>query len=232
MGYLQDYRTRVNAYASSPVDSMTKTYEKFINDAFQNSPAYRTGTLNGNPIEFQLVSGKNSKDMYREKEFLFRPNTSIERGDIIILNSESWLVVDTNYTNNISPKASVILCNEDLKWNDAVGNTISYPCATIQYRSIRTISEDKQDINLPQGHMFCLAPMNTDTNSIRYKQRFLFCNQPYEITGIDCSTTTYNGKGVIYFSVSVVPEKDTDDHVNEVADNTEQQGTNIGGWTL
>ena len=222
MGWRDDYRARVNAYGGNIAGSYLGSTKSFINSSFANSPSYRLGKLNGTDIDFLFESGDNKKDQFGEKIFIFRPDTVVYRGDIIQIDSDNFIAFDINDRTSISPRVTGILCDTVLNWKDASGTTYSYPCVTVPYRSVRTIQSDSYTLNLAEGHMFAVVQMNTDTQTIALKQRFILGNQVYEISGIDDSNYAYNGKGIIYFTVTV-STKDSrfnDDWVNRIADNS------------
>lgn len=229
MSYFDDYKNRLDEYGGSISGSRMAVTEVIINRSFADSPSFRVGTLNNNSLDLRVERGKDLKDENNSKTFLFRPNSVVDRGDLIDVDGDNWIVIDRNYTNNLLPKADVLLCNEHLNW-DQDGSLISYPCATRQYRPLRSIKEDREDINLPSGYLFVLAPHNEDTRKVKLRQRFILGDQAYEVVGVDSTTYVYRDKGVVYFSVSIVPEKDRDDITNRVADNSGLNGSNTGGW--
>jgi hypothetical protein len=213
--YLNDYRNRM-----SKVSLVEHTKQEFVKK-FIGNPNYKVITINGTQYETLYSQGKTSS----EKSLLFTPNTKIDIGSVVELNSHSYLIMDFlgEGINEVYPNATLKLCNSTYpiksnktkvlktdsqgkpvldKFGDPVyiytdGATVNLPC--IVESSIIAADENKQ-LPIPQGQLRVTLSYRDD---VKVNDTFSMYNNTYKIRGIDY-TKVINGKGIITLAVEQV----------------------------
>jgi len=208
--YYDNYITRITAYGDNSRETQINASVAVVNSLFANNPSYTTITIDSVSTGVILLDGKDST----HKFILFLPDTTIIIGEIVtitttinsITNSAYWLVTDF-VSSPISPKASIELCNETLKWQDSIGFKYSIPC--IATRSLLTkmeIKETNYAISLLQGEMNVFVPNTPITETIIAQQKFYLGNYVYEVAGID----DISNIGIIRFSMKTSTKAESD----------------------
>lgn len=201
--YLSEYRERVTK--SSLVEHTKQAFVKM----FIGNPNYRVLTINGTQYETLYSQGRNSN----EKSLLFTPNTIVDIGSVVQLNSNSYLIMDFQGEgiNEIYPSAALKLCNSAypiklnktrlLKGHDQYNKPIyteSYevdrlePC--IVEMGTVTTDTDKQLV-IPQNTMHITIKYQP-SDTLKVNHEFEMYNNKYKITDIDY-TKVINDKGII-----------------------------------
>jgi hypothetical protein len=213
--YLNDYRSRM-----SKVSLVEHTKQEFVKK-FIGNPNYKVITINDTQYETLYSQGKTSS----EKSLLFTPNTKIDIGSVVELNSHSYLIMDFQGEgiNEVYPNATLKLCNSTYpiknnktkvlkndsqgkpildKFGDPVyiytdGATVNLPC--IVESSIIAADENNQ-LPIPQGQLRVTLSYRDD---VKVNDTFSMYNNTYKIRGIDY-TKVVNGKGIITLAVEQV----------------------------
>jgi hypothetical protein len=213
------YRYRMRLGQESAMESMKAGTKLIVNQTFHESPTFRTVYLNG--IEYDARVSVDNKETV--KEILFRPDTVIDKGDVINFDGTHWLVNNT-YDNDIYPTCSVELCNEWLRWIDDNNNSFAYPCVVSgKSYDLDDLKEGKYIIySETTVEIYC--QYNTDTKTIKPQTRFIFNGKPYQIDGVDAVSDVAFGKGLIRLKATETLVE-TDDNIPEnIADNRDE------GW--
>jgi hypothetical protein len=216
--YLNQYRERVNKSSADRLVEHTK--QSFIK-MFIGNPNYRLITIDGIQYETLYSQGKTSD----EKSLLFTPNTKVDKGCIVEINNNSYLIIDFQGEgiNEIYPSATLKLCNSTYpfkqngtktlkldaqgkpvlnQFGDPVyintdGQVINIPC--IVTSSIIAADENKQ-LPLPEGQLQVTMQYRDD---IKVNDTFSMYNNTYKIRNIDY-TKVINDKGIMTLSVEQV----------------------------
>lgn len=217
---LNSYRNRVNA--SDSMDAITGHTKLFINHTFPESPLFAQVMVEGVTLDARI--GNDAKS--NERQLLFRPDTSIYKGDIVQFQAENWLTLDF-IADEIYPKADVRLCNQWLKWRNGNDILVSYPVVVLG--KTFELEQDERFMLTPERDLVVLAQYNPSTTELRLQQRFLLEKQSYEIVGIDDLSEVHNEHGIIKIYLELTSLQTTDDVVEEVADN-DKTDTGWGNW--
>jgi hypothetical protein len=200
--------------ATSESSSIYNSTVDFINRNFKNSQTYKVITVDGVSTDARVVSTDNGL----EREVIFRPNTTLNYGLILGIDSENWIVMD--YTlDTLSPKAIAKLCNQSINWKDGsnvVKSAYAFTTTNIRYQ----MNDNSLNLTLPEGTIYVFVKMTDDTNSIKITQRFIIGNHVYEVIGIDDLMLSEGSSGVIKFTMRLTPENVNDDFTTKIADNT------------
>jgi len=219
VGYLDKYRKRLEASGIDEIDAYNQATSDFINEQFSNAPSYRKAKLNGVDLDIRVTfDSQATKDSLgsRKRNVLFRPNTNVSSGSILEFDDQKWLLFDV-FKDQLAPRASAQLCNDNLQWAEKDGTIRSFPCVASSLNLIRyRIDNNKYGIDSLDNGLFVFVSMNPYTLSIVASQRFIFGNQVFEVSGLDEST--FNGVIQIILRNSLKTEKD--DLAGKIADNS------------
>lgn len=213
---LYKYRRRLKK--DTAMNGIAESTKQIINNIFHESANYQFVFLNGIKFDARVSVEEDETKL----EVLFRPNTEVNKGDIVEINANHWLVENV-YTNDIYPTAYVLKCNEWLRWK--VDNVISvYPCV-VKSTSI-SLEEGKYMIH-SENLVEIITPYNEDTKKIKPTQRFILNDKAYEIEGTDILSNVIFGKGYITMKATETLQEVDDNFIDDIADN---QGSNWGSW--
>ena len=214
---LYNYRRRLET--NNIMEDMESNTIDFIEKTFHEAPNFKEVFLNGYKTDARIDTENDSNQL----SILFRPNTEINKGDIINFDSTHWLVNNTS-ENPIYPTAYVDLCNEWLRWINDNGETKVYPAVIVSKKY--DLNQDEQII-IAENTLTIRVSYNNDTKQIKHLQRFIISDIPYEIRGIDAISNVNFGKGYIELKAQQSLLEANDDLDNDIADN---EGSNWGAW--
>lgn len=220
MTYFDHYKKRLQVSGNGLGGAFKNSTVDVVNKTFADSPFYRKILVNDVEVEVRLIT---TKDL-GERLILFRPSTTVDVGDRVNIDGESWLVFGFN-DNEVYPKAIIRLTNDSLRWKDSEGTLHSQPClATNEQYTKYEIEPNRYSVNLVRGGVYIYAPLNAETVSIKPSTRFIVGSQVYEVHGVDDMTYRYQGKGLVQVIVQFTTSNDKDDFVNGIADNSAMNG--------
>lgn len=208
MSYMDDFKARMNQNGNSVAESQFNTTANFINSHFADSPFYKVVKVNGTiDLEVQLQdissvtrSANVSLVQNTLKFMLLKPNTSVNIGDMVELDSIFWIVSDFISDNTLFPKAKIEKCNFVLPLKTGETKTLvgydglKRPVYDIQptftnvqcllRTSVATIGLN-QPINLPQGQVSITTQYNDISKSIKEDDNFEIYDRQYKVIGFD-----------------------------------------------
>lgn len=214
---LYNYRRRLSN--DNAMGEMTNTTKAFVENTFHDAPNFKEVFLNGYETDARIDTENDSNQL----SILFRPNTKVNKGDIINFDTTHWLVNNTN-DNPIFPTAYVDLCNEWLRWIDDSDISKVYPAVVISKKY--DLNQDEQII-IAENTLTIRIPYNNDTKKIKHLQRFIINDIPYEIHGIDAISNVNLGIGYIELKAEQSLLEASDDLNTDIANN---DGSNWGAW--
>lgn len=206
MSYFETYRSRLLSQGNSSAESVINSTKQVINNSFDSSLSARTVLIEGLSITVIVNQGKNSE----EKSILFKPDTVINIGTVVIIDSFNYLVMDFE-ANEVYPVAKLKLCNSTfpiqsdktqvLKGYNEFDEPIyeytesppeNVPCIV----EAKIISDSVEEaINLPEGRLNVVIPFREHPDIAEGKQ-FTMYGSSYQIIGIDY-TKSVNKKGIL-----------------------------------
>jgi hypothetical protein len=197
MGYLDTYRSRLNAYGNSSQDSIMTDSKSMLDGSIDNSPLKSTIQINGIDINVLVTQGKN--DNY--KNVVFKSSANYQTGDIATIDGYKWLFMEVNQTL-INKTASVRLCNSTLTipgdttktivgydemgrpiYDETTSPSTTLPCIA---ESKVYMSQDQEPINLPNGRLVVTVPY-TNNDKIKLNFEFDMYGNGYEVSHVDSS---------------------------------------------
>lgn len=197
------YKKRLEANGGSIGNSISESTISSVNTSFKDSPDFKVVHINGVGYDARVVEG----DTPHEKTLLFRPKTIVKSGNVILINSQNWLVTEF-YDNEIYPKADITLCNnvlhivtsviESIDSYDQMGRPITtktetytdFPCVV---RVDSTSLDEDNKLVISDGSLNITTNYNT---YITEGTTFKMFNKTFKISNIDF-TKVIGSDGVI-----------------------------------
>lgn len=212
MSYFETYRSRLLSQGNSSAESVINTTKQVVNNSFDTSLSTKTVLIDGVSIIAIVNQGKSSE----EKSILFKPDTVIDKGTVVTIDSLNYLAMDFE-ANEVYPVAQVRLCNStfpiqsdktQVLLTDEFGNPILNDFGEQQYEwtylteDVPCIVEAKitsdsveEAINLPEGRLDIIIPYR-ESEGIAEGKQFSMYGSSYQIIGIDY-TKSVNKKGIL-----------------------------------
>lgn len=223
MGAFDDYRNRLATQGGSLSQAYDNDTTNFINVTFTNSPTYTQVTVDGTQYDARVIRTDNP----HMKKVMFRPATRIYEGGLVTLNEDTWLVQKFE-PHPLYPVATILQCNESLRWYDSGRVLHTDPCVFISLHRMIALTQDVA-METIKYQMRVLTQKNPDTELIQISQRFILGSQAYIVVGVDNASYVYDGHGLLELSVEATPFLAGDDRTNKIADNTKLWTKNSGG---
>lgn len=213
--------------AQSNLTAKQREINRIKNDiitGFENSPSFETITISSVSYDVQIVEVSSLTKNPNKKKILMKPEDTIDVGDIVVWNGNSWLVTDLDDDTGIQYIGIIDKCNNTLKWLDQYNNIITHFCTVINKSLYTTGIDENKYIIVGDGQVNVTVSSNEDTLTLDRNKRFLFgYNGVYDCWKITQADRT-SQPGVIQFVMAyedINPE--TDDLINGIAnayDNT------------
>ncbi len=207
--YFQTFKDLVNQKQFQSDNSLMDRNKEVFADNFDTSPLSTTITVNDVNTVAMIRQEKDSN----KKKLIFRPDTKIDIGSVIRINSSYYLTLDflSEGINEVYPTAKVQLCNSTLPiqsgktrvlighddfgeeiWETVESTTKEIPC--IVESSVQSYRQNEA-INLPEGQILLTIPY-TESEELTEGKEFNMYGSTYQIIGIDYSKVI-NKKGIL-----------------------------------
>ena len=198
------------------------------------SGTYQDVDVRINQVQDNKTGEKRTDDW---KKLLFKElDHSVDLGRHYQFQSNYWLTVNIEKINTLTQSATVRRCNNALRWQDGGGGIHVVPCV-IDYliKQNADYSTAGSAFVILNGMIEVFVQLNSDTNTLKPNQRFLFGNgnnggnwTSYRIEGggirnYDNQQTLSNSSyGVLQLTMKAdFANYDTDDVTNGIADVTQ-----------
>lgn len=213
---LHNYKRRLENGSKNSIDNT----KKFLNDNFAQSPFYQIVLVDGEEIEAIINDEKTTE----EKTLLLRPNTDMEKGQIVEFNNHLWLIMDFN-NDEIYPTLKLRLCNQRLT------NIVSLAVIPVVALGKRTDFDEDEEYLIVTTNEISVYASYQQAKNFELQDRFTMNLREYEIIGIDDVTEVYEGKGIVKFTMerTDTPAPPMEEAPTETP--TETPPTDEGGWT-
>lgn len=207
MTYHDKYRTRMNAYGVSQVDSNKNMFELLLKNEIANSPSYYEVFIDGSTIPTGVRIVSSEKDL--ERTLLSLNGSNVKLGAIIEWQNQNWLVVEHISVDGVYLKSKMKLCPSTLKWLDSQGNVKETPFTLKSSPSSSYGLEEDKIMILSNERRTILVQSNADTQQIKKGKRFIFDDRAWKVIG-------YNGlnEGILELTLE-------EDQINTATDNVE-----------
>ncbi|RYI30608.1 hypothetical protein EVU96_09335 [Bacillus infantis] len=215
--YFQTFKDLVNQKQFQSDNSLMDRNKEVFADNFDTSPLSTSVTVDDEDAVAMIRQEKDSN----KKKLIFRPDTKIDIGSVIRINSSYYLTLDflSEGINEIYPTAKVQLCNSTLpiqsgKTRVLIGNNPRtgepiydwvegeeklVPCVTETRYSIR---ENNDKIPIPDGTML-ITMQYQESLPIQNNFEFSMYDERYKVVYVD-RTKVLNGKGIIVITAERV----------------------------
>lgn len=192
------YKAYINSMAKTPQEDWEESYQEASNDFWENTSTATIingqdsiSSLTYNEEEVQLNSliniatGENFGDQYRKIIYKTYSEQLGWLGKYYIIDSKKWLLTNTN-TRIGSVKSAVLRkCNNILKWYDSNGLLKEYECVYSKRLNGTNLDYGAEGVPQIDADGQILVQRNSNTNAIKYNQRFLFDGHAFQVKQID-----------------------------------------------
>jgi Bacterial Ig-like domain (group 2) len=213
LGYLDDFKKRVNLRGKTIIDSHVKSTTSYLAKHFKDSPSYQEVYINDSTALTGVHILDDSKD--REQKRIISITEPLTKGQTIKWGNTYWivLIVDELVTYW---RGYIRKCESSLKWLDSHGIIKETPFTLKLNPSIYPLDRDKFMI-LPAEQRVIIVQSNNDTKTIKKADRFIFDERAWKVIGV-------NGyqEGLIELTLE-------EDLINPAVDNVELRICNYYG---
>lgn len=194
--YYNTYKYPLRLNGNNNMKNLVSSNKDIVNNNFDSSLFSETVLVDGVSYDVIQTQEKQSED----KKLLFKPDTVINKGAVVVMNNKNYLVTDflSEGINSIYPTAQLKLCNSiytivtqpKIIGYDSLDNPI-YDSTSPTNTDIPCIVESSipsdstyQAINLPENRLKITIPY-TINSEIAIDKEFNMYNATYKIKGID-----------------------------------------------
>jgi len=207
MSYFDTYKSRLLSQGNSSAESIINSTKQVINNSFDTSLSAKSVLIDG----VSTTTIVNQGDTSEEKSMLLKPDSVIDNGTVVIIDSLNYLVVDFE-VNEVYPTAQLKLCNSTfpiqsdktkvLIGNDPItgrpiyeeveGAIVYEPCIVETKYPANNASEQ---LPLPNGDLSVTIKYRAD-ESLKVNYEFAMYGNQYKVSDFDL-TKVINDKGIM-----------------------------------
>jgi hypothetical protein len=218
VGFYDNYRARVQSTLSDS-EYINEDNKNLVIENFESQPNYYEITKNSDLVTTYkvLIAEENKKDnIIGYKKLISYPyaTTQFSIGDYINWGSSIWLLTTLDDQYDYSVGGKIVKTNTDIKWRDDNGVLKSYRGFKNNKVSDTGFSTGNY-FYLPNGELVVQVQNNVDTNTIAINRRFIIDGKAYRVNFI------HPIEGLLEFYLETDVIRDSDDLVNNIADNNE-----------
>lgn len=199
MGKLTFFSNYLDNVAQTPNEQWRSEQQAFINGAYENTTVMKNDVYEeGYPFDFKFINNpecwvgtvldvttgivKDSDD-YRSLYFkdIFH---STHRGEYFKWGDNYWLVYETTNELETISRCNIRRCNNWIKWLNAKGEVIQYPCV-IEGELTSANAQVSKTITQANSHINVIVQGNPDTLSLIKNTRIMFNHSVYKFTAIN-----------------------------------------------
>jgi hypothetical protein len=220
MAFLDSWKALQNTQGGNIKDSLKNSLKTTLSKSFKDSPSYYSVFLNGVTTDVHITDDSE----IREQKNILTQNTSlIKSGDVVLWNSENWLMLIVDDMSGVYYRGMIRKCVSSLKWKNSSGVQKEAYFTFSSTTSSNFGVEEGRVVNLGNERRQIIIQSNVDTQLIKKDQRFIFDNRAWKCTVVDGLNT-----GLIYLTLEEdTTNTATDDITNRIANNT---GASGGGF--
>lgn len=199
MGKLTFFSNYLDNVAQTPNEQWRSEQQAFINGAYENTTVMKNDVYEeGYPFDFKFINNpqcwvgtvldvttgivKDSDD-YRSLYFkdIFH---STHRGEYFKWGDNYWLVYETTNELETISRCNIRRCNNWIKWLNAKGEVIQYPCV-IEGELTSANAQVSKTITQANSHINVIVQGNPDTLSLTKNTRIMFNHSVYKFIAIN-----------------------------------------------
>lgn len=230
---LDPFNAVFNLVPSSTSDNLKQILQYKINSQFSNTPdVYQIqeeqtfGMQDWQNITVRIVhilSDKNTSDKKNDdwRGLIFQDLSHYYAlGIRYYFDNNFWITVESDYYHYPTASATILRCDNILKWRDSNGVLRQEPC-NIDSKVKRYRNQYSQVLTSYEGYITVTCQLNQYTKTIENNQRFVFNGQAYKIINLEnYHNKTYNGNDapLLIMIMNRDPNNDAgDDLINNIA---------------
>lgn len=230
---LDPFNAVFNLVPSSTSDNLKQILQYKINSQFSNTPdVYQIqeeqtfGMQDWQNITVRIVhilSDKNTSDKKNDdwRGLIFQDLSHYYAlGIRYYFDNNFWITVESDYYHYPTASATILRCDNILKWRDSNGVLRQEPC-NINSKVQRYRNQYNQVLTSYEGYITVTCQLNQYTKTIENNQRFVFNGQAYKIINLEnYHNKTYNGNDapLLIMIMNRDPNNDAgDDLINNIA---------------
>lgn len=222
MSYFDTYKKRLLAAGSTPDEVMINNTKTVINNAFDSSLFSIKVPIDGIDKDVIINQGRTSL----EKTILLKPDDSIDKGSLVNIDGQFYLVVDFD-TNKVYPIAKTKMCNTTLKLSfgsertlarDSEGKIITDDYGRPEYIYEESTKDepcivemknfkltDTEKLLVPEDSVLIMIKYQ-DADNLKVNSTIVLYDDEFKITHID-KTQVINNKGLLLITAENIADK-------------------------
>lgn len=213
---LTQYNARMNGYGYETKQGKIDHEKEYIRARFLDHPNYQLVTIEGEERNVHIITNSTLSVNPEVNEMTAYPDETFNNGDYVLWNSVYWIILNDFANKDIQDRVEIQRCKLSLKWKDENDNIFEYP-ACYKILSESTHGEQvKKIVNTSDGKIRLYVQKNDDTSTIYNGQRFVLGNNTYSVGLVE--NVEFENVLTVYLKYDE-NNKDTDDFVNDLADN-------------
>ena len=199
MGKLTFFSNYLDNIAQTPNEQWRTEQQAFINGAYENTTVMKNDVYEENyPFDFKFVNNPEcwvgtvldvttgivkESDDYRSLYFKDISH-STHRGEYFKWGDNYWLVYETTNELETISRCNIRRCNNWIKWLNAKGEVIQYPCV-IEGELTSANAQVSKTITQANSHINVIVQGNPDTLSLTKNTRIMFNHSVYKFIAIN-----------------------------------------------
>ncbi len=176
------YETRLKINGNTIRDRQINLMKDAMTNNFSTSPSYRISYFNGS-LTATDIQVTDDKEHYI-KNILMNPSGTLNAGDIIVFDSQTWLCTEVDKTNPVYQLGKVFLTTQTLS---LYKNHILYQIPAVISSEIRLYStgtEENKYFIVNDDEMIVTVSNNSDAQNIAENDLFTIGRRSYEVQSI------------------------------------------------
>lgn len=208
---MDKYNARLSLLGNSRREREIKKKQDYILRNATQSPSLKDVLIDG--VERKLFVNTGTKPYYKEIESL--PNEVFYVGQIVEWEDNHWLIMDSDFDDEVYVDGSMDQCNWLLKWQNENLDVVERWVRIGEASAYNTGTKGDLTIELGYDQMKIYMPYDDETIKLKRGMRFFIDNNkenptPYIITRVESVTNVFNGHGIMsaIFSEDQLTDKD------------------------
>lgn len=211
-----------------------KNSREMLRETFQDDASYRLGIYiwelgrigkesyeDANPIEIRIFDRKYSSANGVTMKFQTLFDTPLSVGDIAYdSTSDDYLICTESFNiDDIHWQGKFTLCNWILKWQNANGDVLEYPCYDINSTQYNSGEQANKQFTIGSSQHMITLPYDENTVVLKSPQRFFLDRDPehptcFQVTQNDTTSYNYGKKGIVRITLLECPHNPDTDRID------------------
>ena len=199
MGKLAFFSNYLDNVAQTPNEQWRSEQQAFIDGAYENTTVMKNDVYEeGYPFDFKFINNPQCwvgtvldvttgivKDSDDYRSLYFKDiSHSTHRGEYFKWGDNYWLVYETTNELETISRCNIRRCNNWIKWLNAKGEVIQYPCV-IEGELTSANAQVSKTITQANSHINVIVQGNPDTLSLTKNTRIMFNHSVYKFIAIN-----------------------------------------------